>query len=76
MKWRALKAQKDCLFWSPVKHHKLFSKISDSVKSFLQKWVISHPHIIRYPIANDDITVQFYDVNRVVNTELRQKVIL
>ena len=39
-------------------------------------WIISHPHVIKYPIAKDYIAVKFDDVNEGVETELRQKVIL
>ena len=66
-------AKQDCSFLSSTKFHKLFSKINDSVKSSLQKWIIPHPHVIKYPVANDYITVKFDDVNGVVNTELCQK---
>ena len=53
MKLQALKAKQDFSFWSSAKHRKIFSKIDDSVKYYLQKWVISHPRVIQFPIAND-----------------------
>ena len=59
MKPRALKAKDDFSFWSSAKLCKEFSKINDTFKSELQKWIISHPHVIPYPIANDYITVKF-----------------
>ena len=58
---------------SSVKNCKGLSKINDSVKSSLQKWIISHPHVIISTIKNDYITVKFDDGNRVVKTELRHK---
>ena len=76
MKWWSLKAKQDSLFWSSAKHRKLFSKINDDVNSSLQKWIISHTHLIQYPILNYYIKVKFYDVNGGVNTELHHKVLL
>ena len=76
MKRRALTAKNDFSFWSSAKCCKLFSKIDDSVKSSLQKWITSHPHVIQSPISNDYITVKFDDVIRVVKTELRKRVLL
>ena len=52
------------------------SIINDSVKSYLQTWIISHPHVIKYPIANDYSTVNFNDGNGGTKTELRQKVLI
>ena len=51
-------------------------KINDSVKSSIQKGVLSHPHMIKSPIANDFITVKCYDRIRGVKTKLHQKVII
>ena len=76
MKQRALKSKDDCLFWSSAKRRKGFSKISDIVKSSLQKWIISHPHAIQYTIVNNYITVRFYDLIRGMETELYQRVLL
>ena len=56
MKRRALKDKDGCSFWLSEKHRKGFSKINDSVKSSLQKWMESHQHVIKYPIKN--ITLQ------------------
>ena len=76
MKRRALKSKEDCPFWSSAKSCKIFSKINYSVESSLQKWIISHPYIIKYPIANDYIKVNFYDGIRRVTNEPRHKVLL
>ena len=76
IKWRALKAKQDCSFWSSAKPRKGFSKINYSVKYSLQRWIISHPHVIQSHISNDCITVKFDGENGGVNTELLQKVIL
>ena len=76
MKWQALKAKDDCSFWSSAKLCKGLSKINDSSKSSLRKWIIYHPYVIKYHIKNDCIVVKFYDIIRRVNTELRQKVLL
>ena len=76
MKRRALKAKDDCSFWSSGKRRKGFSKINNSVKYSLQRWIIYHPRIIQYPIENDYITVKFDGVVRGVKTELRHKVLL
>ena len=43
--------------------------MNDSVNSALQKWRISHPHVIKSPITDDYIKVKFYYVNGVSNTE-------
>ena len=74
-KLRALKAKQDSSFWSSVKYLKLFSKIDDLVKYFLQKLILSHPHLIQYPIANDFIQVDMDDGNGLTNMEVRQKVL-
>ena len=76
MKRRSLKSKQYFSFWSSAKHRKGFSKINDSVKSSLQKWIISHPHVIQYAITNDYITVKFDDGNGGVKTEIRQEVLL
>ena len=47
MKLWSLKAKDDCSFWSSTKGHKGFSKINYTVDSSLQKWIISHPCVIR-----------------------------
>ena len=52
----------------------MFSKINDSVKSVLQKWIIFSPHLIHCPIANNNIKVKLYDGNRVEKTEIHHKV--
>ena len=59
-----------------AKLRKGFLKINDSVKYYLEKWIISHPHVIQYPIESNCIEVKFDDGNRGVKTELSQKVIL
>ena len=46
-------AKQDCLFWSSAKLCILFSKINDSVKSFLKKWILYHPRVIQSPIGSD-----------------------
>ena len=71
-----MNAKQDCLFWSSVNRRKGFSKVVDSVKYDLQKWIISHPRVIQYPIAKDYITVMFDDGNVGVKTEPNQKVII
>ena len=76
MRLRALKAKQNLFVWASAKRCKIFSKINNSVKNYLQKWIISHPCVIKYPIPNDYITVKFYDGNREVNTELLQKVLI
>ena len=76
MKWKALKAKQDCEFWSSTRRCKGFSKTNDSVKYSIQNWIIYHPHVIKYPISNDYITVNCYDGIRGLKTEIRQKVIL
>ena len=76
MKRQALKAKRDYSFWSYEKWCKGFSKINDNVKSSLQKWIIYHPHMIQSTIVNYYITVNFYDKNGGVNTELCHKVLL
>ena len=72
IKRRALKEKQYCLFWSSEKRNKGFSRISDGVESSLHKWIISHPHVIKYPIANDYIKVRFDDGNGGVNIDLQQ----
>ena len=76
IKWWALKAKFDCSFWSSTKRCKGFKKINDSVKSSLQKRIISYLHTIQSPIAYFYITFKFDDEIRVVSTKLRQKVLL
>ena len=76
MKVRALKAKYYCFLLSSAKCFKGFSKINDSFNYFLQKWIISHPHLIQFPFANDYITVKFNGLIRVVMIELSQKVLL
>ena len=71
MKGWALTDKKYCSFWSSAKHHKYFSKINNSIKSAPQKWIISHSHVIQYPIVNYYIKVDFYYGNGGVETELR-----
>ena len=63
MKWRALKSKKDYSFRLSGKRRKGFSNINNSVKSYLQKWIIYHPNLIQSPIENDYITVKFDDGN-------------
>ena len=76
MKWRALKAKQDCSFWWYTKHRKGFSEINDSVNYYLQKWIVSHPHVIKYTTDNDYIEFKFNNGNVGVNNELLQKVLL
>ena len=76
MKGQALKAKDDSSFWSSAKRRNLFFKINDSVKYSLQKWIIYHLHVIKYPIVNYYITFKFDDGIIVVKTEIHQKVIL
>ena len=76
MKRRALKAKQDFSFWLSAKSRKYCSKINNSVKSALQKWIISHPHVIKSTIEYNYITVKLDDGYRPVNTEVRQKVFL
>ena len=64
LKWRALKAKQDCLFWSSEKLRKGYSKINNIFKSYLQKWIISHPRVIHSPIEKDYIKVKSYGRNR------------
>ena len=71
-----MKAKEDCLFCSSAKFCKGFSKIDNSVKPFLQKWIIYHPHVIQSPIAKYYITIRFDDGVRGVKIKLCQKVIL
>ena len=52
MKLRSLKDKDYCSFCSSTKCGKGLSKINNSVKSFLQRWIISHPHVIQYTIAS------------------------
>ena len=70
MKCQALKAKQDSSLWSSAKHPTGFSKINDSVKSSLKKWIISHTLVIHFTIANDYVTVKFDYGNGVANTEL------
>ena len=50
--------------------------MNDCVKSDLNKWIIYHPHVIKYPIANNYIIIKLDDINEVKNTELHNKFIL
>ena len=76
MRRRALKSKEDFLFELSTKRNKGFSIINDSVKSDLQKWIISHPYVIKSPIPNYYIKVKFDDGNGVGKTELCHKVLL
>ena len=68
MKQLALKAKEDSYFWSSENQHKGFSNIIDSIKYDLQKWILPHPHVIQYPIANDCIKVDLDSGNGGANT--------
>ena len=70
-----MKAKQDFLYWSSAKCRKIL-KIVDSVKSALQKWITSHPHVIQSPIANDYSKVKLAYGNGGANTELSHKLIL
>ena len=76
MKRRALKSNDNSSFWSSAKRHKVFTKIDNSVKSSLQKWIIYHTHLIQSPIKNYYVTVKFDDGIRIVKIELHHKVLL
>ena len=76
MKWKALKDKEDCSFWSSTNCCKYVSNTIDSVKSAYQKWIISHPHVIHFPIAYDCIKMNFDDGNIGSKTELCQRVLL
>ena len=39
-------------------------------------WIISHPHVIPYPVANCYITANFDDGIRLLKTGLNQKMLL
>ena len=52
IKWRALKFKQDFLLWLFAKPCKIFWKLNDNVKYDLQKWTISHPHVIQSPMTN------------------------
>ena len=71
-----MKAKQDCSLWSSEKRRKLFSKINDSVKYSLQKWITYHQYVIKYPISNDYITAKFYNGIMGVKPELRHKFLL
>ena len=58
-----------------MKYRKIFSNIDNSVKSALNKWILSHLHINQSPITNYNIQVKLYDGNGETETELRHKVI-
>ena len=45
--------------------------MNDTVKYLLKKRMISRPHVIPYPISNDNTIVNFDDVIRGVKTEIR-----
>ena len=76
MRRRALKAQQDCSYWSSTNFCKGFSKINDSFKYFLQKWIISHPNAIQSSIANYFIKIRFDDGNGLVKIELHQEALI
>ena len=76
MKHRELKDKDNCSFWSSTKRHKGNLKINYTVKYFLQKWIISHPHVIKSSFENYYITVKFDDGIKVVKTELHHTVLL
>ena len=61
IKRQALKAKDDISFCSSAKCRKGFSKINDTVKSELQKWITSRPHVIPSPMENYHITLTFDD---------------
>ena len=64
MKRWALKDKGNCSFWSSAKRCKGISIINNTVKSFLQQWVISYPYVIKSPISNDYVTANLDGVNR------------
>ena len=76
MKRRALKSKQDYSFLSSAKRRKELK--NDNIRYYLQKWIISHPHVIKFTISNDYITIKFdnINVNRGVRTELYQNVLL
>ena len=77
MKRRALQSKKYCSFWSSAKWRKYFSCINIIIKSDLKKWIISHPHVIQYHIANNYIKMKSNNGNGGLKTELNlQKVLL
>ena len=53
MKQRAMKAKDDYSFWSSTKRREGYSKTNDIINYYLQKWIISHAHVIQYTITND-----------------------
>ena len=59
MKRQTLKSKQDNSSWSSEKCHKGFSKINNSVKFTLQKWIIYHSNMIQSPIENDHIKGMF-----------------
>ena len=75
IKWQALKAKYYRSFWSSAKCRKGFSKINDTVKSELQKWIIYCPHVIPYSMENYFIPLNFDNGITGVKTELHQKLI-
>ena len=76
MKRQELKDKDDCSYWSSAKLCKGFSKINDSVKSSLQKWIISHPPVIQFTIENYYIKVKVDGENGGAKIELCQKALL
>ena len=68
--------KQDCSFLSSVKRCKGYSDIDDSVKKYLQKDILSHPHIIQSPIADFFVQVNLDDRNGVNKKESHQKCIL
>ena len=74
MKRQSLKAKQYYLFWLYEKFRIGFSKIDDSVKYALQKWIISHSHVIQSTISNYYIKLKLDYENWGEKTELRQKV--
>ena len=50
--------------------------MNDSVNYALQKWILSHPHIIQYPTTNDFIKEKLYDRNLGAKTKIHHEVLL
>ena len=76
MKLLVLKAIKYCYFWSSAKRRQGFSNIHNSVKSYLQKQILSYPYLINYPISNEHVKVMLDDINVEAKYKLHHKMLL
>ena len=45
------------MLWSSIPKRKVHTKINEQVNKYIYNWILQHPQVVQYPIANDCLKV-------------------